>query len=131
MCQKTKLLTERVCHPCGHDRHLLYFRFIEHGTVYYFAKCMKCNYSFRANCTLEKWKLYQEENIILQQLTKHHRIPRSQPNSTENPSNISMVPLKKHQAYHCLFGTKTPQQIADYLNNVWIDPSKKLIVVNS
>lgn len=131
MCKKTKLLTERVCNLCQNEHHLLYFRFIEHSIVYFFAKCTKCNYSYRQNCSFEKWKLYQEEDINLQQLTKHHRIPRANPNSTDEKWNISMVPLKKHQAYHTLFGTKNPQQIAEYLSSVWITPSFKLIAVKN
>lgn len=130
MCKKTKLLTERTCYHCKNDYHLLYFRFIEHNIVYFFAKCTKCNYSFRQNCSFEKWKLYQEEDQSLQQLTKHHRKQKAH-NGSDDPRNISLVPLKRHVYFHGLFGNKTPQQIASYLTNVWIDPDYKLIAVKN
>lgn len=131
MSQKTKLLTEKTCFHCQNETHLLYFRFIEKNIVYFFAKCTKCNYSYRQNCSTEKWKSYIEEDQSLQQLTKHHRIPRSHPKSSDEPWNISLVPLKRHMHFHGLFGTKTPQQIADYLTKVWIDPDWKLIAIRN
>jgi hypothetical protein len=42
--------------------------------------------------------------------------------------NISIVPHNKHVAFHILFGDKTTQQIADVLNEIWIDSEKQLIV---
>jgi hypothetical protein len=130
MCKKTKLLIEKTCYHCKNDNHLLYFRFIEHNIVYFFAKCTKCNYSFRQNCSIEKWKLYQEEDQFLQELTRHHRKPRSL-NGSDDSSNISLVPKKKHVAYHVLFGTKTPKEIAECLTKIWIDPMYKLIAVKN
>lgn len=121
MSHKTKLLTEKTCFHCKNETHLLYFRFIEKNIVYYFAKCTKCSYSFRQNCSTEKWKVYIEEDRSLQKLTKHHRKPRVL-NGGDDSKNISLVPLRKHQFFHGLLGTKTPQQIADYLTKIWIDP---------
>ncbi len=128
MHHKTKLLTERVCHQCQNEHHLLYFRFIEHTIVYFFAKCTKCNYSYRQNCSFEKWKSYIEEHEQIQQLTKHHRIPQSHPNSSNESWNISLVPLKKHQSYHTLFSNDNVYKIAEKLNRIWIDPRFKLVV---
>jgi hypothetical protein len=128
MCNKTKLHSERVCFHCQNDRHLLFFRFIEKSIVYYFSKCTKCNYSYRANMSTDKWRQAIEEHMQLQQLTKHHRLPKSS-NGSDKQDNISLVPLKKHQAYHCLFGTKTPQEIARCLTELWIDPSWELLAV--
>lgn len=130
MCKKTKLLIEKTCYHCKNEHHLLYFRFIEHNIVYFFAKCTKCNYSYRQNCSIEKWKLYQEEDQELQELTKHHRRPKSR-NGSDEPANISYVPKKKHMYFHALFGTKSPQQIAEYLTKVWVDPTYKIIAVKN
>jgi len=60
-------------------------------------------------------------------LTKHHRIPKSLggPNS---PSNISIVPLSKHRAYHVLFTNMTPGEMAAYLTAVWIDSDYEMVV---
>lgn len=128
MEHKTKLLTERVCHQCHNEHHLLYFRFIEHSIVYFFAKCTKCNYSYRQNCSFEKWKAYIEEHEQIQQLAKHHRIPQSHHNSSNESWNISLVPLKKHQAYHTLFSNDNVYKIAEKLNRIWINPYFKFVV---
>jgi hypothetical protein len=76
----------------------------------------------------ENRQSYIEENESLQEMTKHHRKPKSKGGS-DAPENISIVPKKKHAYFHALFGTKSPQQIADYLTNVWIDSSFKIIAI--
>jgi len=130
MSQKTKLLTEKTCFHCDNGTHLLYFRFIEKNIVYFFAKCTKCNYSYRQNCSTEKWKVYIEEDQSLQQITKHHRRPKSK-NGSDCEENISLVPLKKHMHYHGLFNTMEPPQMANYLNKVWIDPAWKIVAIRN
>lgn len=128
MCQKTKLLHEKECRICKNPTHLLFFRQIENKLVYYFAKCTKCNYSYRANMTMSEWQEAQKQNIQLQQLTRHHRKPKSH-NGSDDESNISIVPEKKHQYFHGLFGTDSVHQIAKKLNEIWIDPAYKLLVI--
>lgn len=59
----------------------------------------------------------------------HHRVPKFR-KGTNDPSNLSVVCIMKHRAFHELFGVKTPEQIAEELNRKWIDPSKMLIVVD-
>lgn len=76
---------------------------------------------------MDKWKQALEEHMQLQQLTRHHRNPRSN-NGSDKPENISLVPLKKHQAFHALFSNDDVYKIAEKLNNVWIDPRFELIV---
>lgn len=127
MCQKTKLLHERECRICTNPQHLLYFRNIEHNLVYYFAKCTKCNYSYRSNMNINEWKKAQEQNTELQKITAHHRRCRSH-GGGDNPENISYVPEKKHQAWHVLFSNKTPAQIVQLLNDVWLPPDVKLFI---
>ncbi len=127
MHPQTKLHSEKVCFHCQNERHLLFFRFIEKSLVYYFAKCTKCNYSYRANMSMDKWKQALEEHIQLQQLTRHHRLPKSS-NGSDKLDNISLVPLKKHQYFHGLFGTDDVYKIAEKLNKIWIDPRFELIV---
>lgn len=61
-------------------------------------------------------------------LTRHHRICKSNKGS-DDASNISMVPLNKHQAFHLLFKNHPPKVIAQILSQVWIDPNYQLIVV--
>lgn len=71
----------------------------------------------------------------MKKLTVHHRKPRSHGGSNES-RNKSLVTYKKHEAFHYLFMTKdskcmTPFQIADELNNTWIDPDYKIIVITN
>lgn len=61
-------------------------------------------------------------------LTKHHRKCKSLGGSDQE-SNISIVPHDMHVAFHKLFGNATAGQIARMLNNIWIDPGVKLVVV--
>ena len=61
-------------------------------------------------------------------LNKHHRVPRSK-KGTNDDINISVVRQDLHRAYHLLFGVHSPEEIAHILNDVWIDPHKKLVVV--
>lgn len=61
-------------------------------------------------------------------IDKHHRLPRSKGGSNSN-SNISLVRKDLHVAYHKLFGNATPDEVADILNKVWIDPAYKLVAV--
>ena len=62
----------------------------------------------------------------------HHRRPFCESHD-DSPENRSLVRVSHHRAYHHLFGTNTgtmtPEQIANYLNSVWIDPNKLMIVV--
>ena len=127
MCQKTKLLHEKECRLCKNPTHLLYFRSVERCLVYYFAKCTKCNYSYRSNMTMSEWQEAQKQNVQLQQLTVHHRRCRSNGGS-DNPENLSYVTEKKHQAWHLLFSNKTPAQIVQLLNDVWLPPDIKLFI---
>ena len=41
---------------------------------------------------------------------------------------MSIVPHNKHVAFHILFGDNNTQQIANVLNEIWIDPDFELIV---
>lgn len=63
-----------------------------------------------------------------EQKTVHHRRPRSK-GGMDTPANLSMVKRKFHEAYHLLFADKDPHQIAELLNDIWIDPYWKLIVI--
>jgi hypothetical protein len=39
-----------------------------------------------------------------------------------------MVPLGRHRAWHLLFSNMEVQEIANYINKVWIDRKFKLVV---
>jgi hypothetical protein len=60
--------------------------------------------------------------------TRHHRRPRSRGGNSK-PSNISYVCAEQHKAYHRIFSNMTPYEIADVLNQVWIDPAYTFVVV--
>ena len=60
--------------------------------------------------------------------SRHHRKPQAQGGS-DDPSNISIVSRKYHMAWSTLFnGHMTVQEIADTINEVWLDPEYELIV---
>lgn len=56
-------------------------------------------------------------------LTQHHRKPRSK-GGTNNPKNISMVEQHQHEYWHALFSNMDAEEIAELINNIWLDPSK-------
>lgn len=58
----------------------------------------------------------------------HHRIPKSR-GGTDSPINTSWVRKSHHRAYHEIFGTSHPRQIAQYLTEKWIDPNFVMIAV--
>ncbi len=58
---------------------------------------------------------------------EHHRKPRSK-GGTNEKRNISRVPRKIHECWHILFSNLDPQEIADIINAVWLDPDYKFIV---
>ena len=61
-------------------------------------------------------------------MTMHHRIAKVR-GGNNTPSNISLVPDKKHKAFNLLFtGSPTPYYIAKVLNETWIDPRYELVV---
>ena len=57
----------------------------------------------------------------------HHRKPRSLGGRRE-PKNLVRLPHKKHQAWHLLFANFTPQQIADEINRLYLDPDYEIVV---
>jgi hypothetical protein len=61
-------------------------------------------------------------------LTKHHRVPRAR-GGTDESRNIAFVPNRTHVRFHALFGIMTPFEIAQMLNEMFIDPDYKMVVV--
>lgn len=57
----------------------------------------------------------------------HHRRPRSL-QGTDSPENLVQVSDTKHSAWHTLFSNHTPQEIADIINAVWLDPEFVFLV---
>lgn len=120
MSQKN-ILQEKTCNVCSGNRAILHFRCIEKNIVYYWERCMHCHRSRRSNMPIEEWKKAILTSDELQDITKHHRRMRCH-NGGDEPENISLVPRKKHEAFHRLFGNMTTREIVKLLNDVWIDP---------
>ena len=60
----------------------------------------------------------------------HHRRPKIHGGSGHITSpNMIQVKVEHHRAWHMLFGTKTPTEIADTLNRTWLDPDWEMIAV--
>jgi hypothetical protein len=58
----------------------------------------------------------------------HHRRPKSLGGKTSR-RNISNVSVVQHQAWHTLFGSREPEDIASYINAVWLDPAFRFVCV--
>ena len=52
---------------------------------------------------------------------KHHRRCRSN-GGTNSETNISVVDSKQHSSWHNLFQAMDAYQIAQIINNVWLQP---------
>jgi hypothetical protein len=62
-------------------------------------------------------------------LTRHHRKTKALGGTTEK-KNISLLPRKKHRAWHLLFpGDWPPERIAKEINDVFLDPSYQFIAI--
>jgi len=59
---------------------------------------------------------------------RHHRKCKSN-GGTYAKRNISKVKPTEHQAFHILFSNGDTFRIADILNETWIDPDYKLVVI--
>lgn len=52
--------------------------------------------------------------------TKHHIIPKSRTDTSNDLENIAKIRAKEHEEYHKLFSNKTPAEITEYLvSNYW------------
>lgn len=58
----------------------------------------------------------------------HHKRPRSL-GGASTPENMSYVPVELHRAWHLLFQNYEAQQIADIINQHWLDPAFVFLTV--
>lgn len=56
----------------------------------------------------------------------HHRKPRSAGQSTD-PRNVILLPRAKHEAWHTLFFNFTPEEIAEEINNFYLDRDFEMV----
>lgn len=56
----------------------------------------------------------------------HHRRPTSR-GGNDDETNISIVPVKVHDAFHLIFQNHSPEVIAQILSERWIDPNWEMI----
>ena len=58
----------------------------------------------------------------------HHRLAKVNGGSGRLSSgNMIEVDVLKHRAFHLLFGTKTPEQVAAILNKTWLPTDWELV----
>jgi len=60
-------------------------------------------------------------------MSRHHRKPKSK-GGKGNRKNISIVPEFLHKAWHALFKNLNPKEIANIINETWIDPEYRVDV---
>ena len=58
---------------------------------------------------------------------RHHRCPKSR-GGTWATDNISVIPIRKHAAWHCLFENYDVYAIVHIINKVFLDPAYRLEV---
>jgi hypothetical protein len=63
----------------------------------------------------------------LNQITRHHRKPKSKGGGNHS-ENISRIKMKHHIAWHVLVGDKDPEEIAELINEFYLDPEYKFVV---
>lgn len=56
------------------------------------------------------------------QITTHHRKPKRH-KGIDDYRNISHIPRYSHQAWHTLFATMHPEEIAEHINKLYLDPN--------
>ena len=61
-------------------------------------------------------------------MTRHHRKPKSL-GGGRSKRNISLLPNKKHVAWHILFENWPAHKIAEEINQKFIDPDYQLVIV--
>jgi len=61
--------------------------------------------------------------------SRHHRKPKCLGGKTTE-RNISDVSVQHHRAWHMLFGSRQPDDIARLINAVWLDPDKMFVCVD-
>lgn len=59
-------------------------------------------------------------------MNRHHRVKRSDPRRHDERF-IETVPEKLHMHFHALFPENDAAKIANFLNDVWIDPAYILV----
>jgi len=57
-------------------------------------------------------------------LSEHHRKPRSLGGSSDK-RNLIRIKENCHRAWHLLFQAKNPQEIAQLINSIYLDPDWK------
>lgn len=62
------------------------------------------------------------------EFNRHHRKCSSNGGNSK-AENISIVDVRKHQAYHQLFDNLPPSEIARVLTDTWIDPNFIMVAV--
>ena len=73
-------------------------------------------------------KQFRRQLPYQEAMSRHHRKPRSL-GGTDEKSNISVLPRTRHSAWHTLFQNWSPQRIAEEINERYLDPSVKMVVV--
>ena len=72
----------------------------------------------------------KKRKVFRNEYNWHHRKPKKLRGSGNiDGPNMVHVPIVQHRAWHTLFGTKTPAEIAIILNETWLDPEWFMIAV--
>jgi len=59
----------------------------------------------------------KKKRLIDEGKNRHHIIPKSRENGTDDEDNIAIIDVLKHEKYHNLLDNRTPPEIIEYLVN--------------
>lgn len=68
--------------------------------------------------------------LVTQQTGVQHNVHHRRPiclSGTDAENNLSIVPMRQHDAFHLIFTDTSPEAIARVLSKVWIDPDYELV----
>lgn len=62
----------------------------------------------------------------MKEMTRHHRRCRAN-NGKTTKRNCILIKDNLHRAYHTIFGSMTPPEVAKLLTEVYIDPDYRMV----
>ena len=88
--------------------------------------------SYNADRFKKSWRgqeaVIRSTSVRLERTSLHHKKPQSL-GGTDEPRNLSRLPISRHQAWHVLFSNFTPERIAQEINKRYLDPDFEFIVI--
>ena len=75
-------------------------------------------------------QIRERAKLVTQQTGIQHNVHHRKPiclSGMDVDENLSIVPLREHDAFHLIFSNTSPEVIARVLSEKWIDPDYELV----